>query len=186
METTTGAPGETPSTTARRRLVVIIGPIAAGKSTLASELAGLMRGGGQAVAVVGLDTVAEMALPTLDDWTWAHDIHGQIVAAWLATPIATVIAEGPETPAEVDLLMRHVPSDVSVFRVLLVARYETARQRTSADPSRGISRDPDFLATMYRRFTDELPGLTYDLHLRSEDASAGALAARVIAAIAGA
>ncbi len=167
----------------QRRLVVVIGPIAAGKSTLASELAGLLRGAGESVAIVGLDTVAEMALPTLDDWTWAHDIHGQLVAAWLATPLTMVIAEGPETPAEVDLLMSHVPSDVSVFRVLLVARYETARQRTAADPSRGISRDPDFLAAMYRRFTDELPGLSYDLQLRGEDASASALAERVVAAL---
>ncbi len=165
-------------------MVVVIGPIASGKSTLASELAGLLRAAGEAVAVVGLDTVAEMALPTLDDWAWAHDIHGQIVAAWLATPTTTVIAEGLETPTEVNQLMSHVPSDVSVLSVLLIARYETARQRTSADPSRGISRDPDFLATMYQRFNNELPGLTYDLQLHSEDASPGALAARVVAAIA--
>jgi len=109
--------------------------------------------------------------------------QGQLVAAWLATPLTMVIAEGPETPAEVDLLMSHVPSLVSVFRVLLVARYETARQRTAADPSRGISRDPDLLAAMYRRFTDELPDLSYDLQLRGEDASASALAERVVAAL---
>lgn len=184
METTNGQlHGTRSATTARHRLVVVIGPIASGKSTLAAQIAGLLRRTGEAVAVVGLDTVAEMALPTLDDWTGAHDIHGQLVAAWLTTPITTVVAEGPETPAEVDLLMRHVPDEVSVFRVLLTARHETARQRTSADPSRGISRDPDFLAAMYRRFTSELPGFTCDLHLHSEDASPGALAARVMAAL---
>jgi energy-coupling factor transporter ATP-binding protein EcfA2 len=77
-----------------RRLVLIAGPIASGKSTLADTLAGKLRSGGRAVVVVGLDTVAEMALPTLPDWTWAHEVHGQLVGAWLEKPIHTVIAEG--------------------------------------------------------------------------------------------
>jgi hypothetical protein len=138
---------------------------------------------GEAVAVVGLDTIAEMALPTLDDWTWAHEIHGQVVGAWLATPIPTVIAEGTGTQAEVEQVLRHVPSDVQVFRVLLVTRYETALRRATADPTRGISKDPDFLGRMYVRFNDELPGMAYDLRLDSEESSTGVLAAQVVATL---
>ncbi len=159
------------------------GPIASGKSTLASELADLLRSEGEAVAVVGLDTIAEMALPTLDDWTWAHEIHGQVVGGWLATPIPTVIAEGTGTQAEVERMLQHVPSDVSVFRVLLVTRYETALSRATADPTRGVSKEPEFLAKMYQRFNDELPGMTCDLRLDSEKSSAAVLAAMIVAAI---
>ena len=159
------------------------GPIASGKSTLASELADLLRSAGEAVAVVGLDTIAEMALPTLDDWTWAHEIHGQVVGGWLATPIPTVIAEGTGTQAEVERMLQHVPSDVSVLRVLLVTRYETALSRATADPTRGVSKEPEFLAKMYQRFNDELPEMTYDLRLDSEASSAAVLAAMIVAAI---
>jgi energy-coupling factor transporter ATP-binding protein EcfA2 len=165
---------------ARRQVVVVSGPIASGKSTLATELADLLRSAGEAVAVVGLDSIAEMALPTLDDWTWAHDIQGQVVGGWLATAIPTVIAEGPATQTEVEQVLRHVPSDVTVFKVLLMTRYETALRRAIADPTRGISKDPDFLGKMYGRFNDDLPGMAYDLRLDSEELSPGVLAARVV------
>jgi energy-coupling factor transporter ATP-binding protein EcfA2 len=105
-----------------RRLVLIIGPIASGKSTLADALAGMLRSTGEAVVVVGLDTVAEMALPTLADWSWAHEVHGKLVGAWLEKPIPTVIAEGPETPEEIEQILRHVGPEVSVQKVLISAR----------------------------------------------------------------
>lgn len=83
------------------RLVMISGPIASGKSTLAAELARLLRNAGLSVALTDLDTVAEMALPTLPDWAWAHDIHAQLVGAWLATGIDVVVDEGTSRPNEV-------------------------------------------------------------------------------------
>jgi adenylylsulfate kinase-like enzyme len=75
-------------------LVVIVGPFAAGKSTLAAEVGRRLRERGEAVAVVGLDRVAEMALPSLE-WAWAHQVHAQLVRDWLSTPVRTVVAEGP-------------------------------------------------------------------------------------------
>lgn len=167
----------------QHRLLVIVGPIASGKSTLASQVADLLRSAGEAVAVVGLDTVAEMALPTLGDWAWAHEVHGRVVGAWLATPIPTVIAEGPETPAEADQLMRHVPHDVSVLTVLLVTRYETALKRAIADSGRGVSKDPAFLAKMYQRFENQLHDIAYDLRLDSGESSPDELAEHVIRAL---
>lgn len=111
---------------------------------MADTLAGKLRGSGEAVAVVGLDTVAEMALPTLTDWSWAHEVHGQLVGAWLEKPIPTVIAEGPATPEEIEHIMRHIGPDVSVRRVLITARYETALARAIQDPTRGLSRTRNF------------------------------------------
>jgi hypothetical protein len=72
---------------------------------------------------------------------------------------------------------------LGVFRVLLVTRYETALRRATADPTRGISKEPDFLSKMYQRFNNELPGMAYDLRLDSEESSPGVLAARVVAAL---
>ena len=165
---------------AARRLVLIIGPIASGKSTLANTVADKLRSGGEAVAVVGLDSVAEMTLPTLADWTWAHEVHGQLVGAWLEKPIPTVIAEGPETPEEIEQIMRHVRSDVSVLKVLITTRYETALARATADPTRGQSKDPEFLRRMHRRFEQTRPDIAYDVQFDSEQFSSNEIAQRVI------
>jgi DNA-binding IclR family transcriptional regulator/chloramphenicol 3-O-phosphotransferase len=163
-----------------RRLILIIGPIASGKSTLAETLAGKLRRSGEAVTVVGLDTVAEMALPTLADWTWAHEVHGQLVGAWLEKPIPTVIAEGPETPVEIEQIMRYVGPDVSVRKVLITTSYESARARASADPTRGLSKDPEFLLEMHRRFEETRPDIAYDVQFDTDEQSSNDIADRVI------
>jgi energy-coupling factor transporter ATP-binding protein EcfA2 len=163
-----------------RRLVLIIGPIASGKSTLARTLAERIRSSGESVVVVGLDTVAEMALPTLADWTWAHEVHGQLVGAWLEKPIPSVVAEGPETPEEIELIMRHVGSDVSVLKVLITTRYETALARAAADPTRGLSKDPEFLRGMHQRFEQTRQDIAHDFLFDTDDLSSNDIAQRVI------
>ena len=160
-------------------LIVIVGPIAAGKSTLAAEVGERLRERGESVAVVGLDSVAEMALATLD-WAWAHEVHGHLVRAWLATPVRTVIAEGPSTAAELDQLMRCVPGHVGVLTVVLTTRYEIALRRALQDPRRVLSKDPDFLRGDHDRFEGSRPELACDLALDSAEATPATLAERVI------
>lgn len=128
---------------------------------------------------MGLDSVAEMALPTLD-WAWAHEVHGQLVRAWLAAPVCTVIAEGPSTPAELDQLMRWVPNDVGVLTVVLRTPYATALERAVQDVDRGISKDPDFLRGDHDRFEAVRPDLSCDLTLDGAEATPTTLAKRVI------
>lgn len=147
---------------------------------MANTLAAKLRSDGHAVVVVGLDTVAEMALPTLADWTWAHEVHGQLIGAWLEKPIQTVIAEGPETPGEIEQVMRHVGSDVSVLKVLITTTYETALARAVADPTRGMSKDPEFLRRMYRRFEQTRPEIAYHFHFDTEELASNDIAERVI------
>jgi len=166
------------------RLIVIVGPIAAGKSTLATELGRRLRARGESVAVVGLDSVADMALPTLD-WTWAHEVHGDLVRAWLATPVRTVVAEGPGTAGELDQLMCCVPGDVGVLTVVISPGYQIALTRASHDPDRGLSKDPAFLARDHDRFERSRPDLACDLALDSADASPAALAEQVISLLDG-
>ncbi len=165
-------------------LIVIVGPIAAGKSTLAAEVGQRLRGRGESVAVVGLDSVAEMALPTLE-WAWAHEVHGQLVRAWLATPVRTVVAEGASTAAELDRLMRCVPGDTRVLTVVLATRYEIALSRALRDPDRVLSKDPDFLRGDHDRFERSRPALACDLALDSADASPATLAERIIVTLDG-
>jgi shikimate kinase len=165
---------------AARRLVLIIGPIASGKSTFAKTVADKLRSSGEPVVVVDLDTVAEMALPTLTDWTWAHEVHGQLVGAWLEKPIPTVIAEGPETPKEIEQIMRHVGSDVSVRKVLITTSYETALARATQDPTRGLSKDPEFLRRMYQRFELTRPDIAHDVQFDTEELSSNDIAEQLI------
>jgi hypothetical protein len=165
-------------------LIVIVGPIAAGKSTLAAEVAQRLRQRGEPVAVVGLDSVAEMALRAVD-WAWAHEVHAALVRAWLATPVRTVVAEGPGTASELDQLMRYVPGDVAVLTVVLSTRYEVALRRALQDPDRGLSKDPEFLRRDHDRFESSRSDLAYDLALNSADASPATLAERVIVTLDG-
>ncbi len=165
-------------------LVVIVGPIAAGKSTLAAEVGRRLRERGESVAVVGLDSVAEMALRAVD-WTWTHEVHAALVRAWLATPVRTVVAEGPSTASELDQLMRYVPGDVGVLTVVLSTRYEVALRRALEDPDRGLSKNPEFLRRDHDRFESSRPDLACDLALNSADASPATLAERVIVTLDG-
>ncbi len=170
------------SASARPVLIVIVGPIAVGKSTLATHVGQRLRARGESVAVVGLDSVAEMALPTLD-WAWAHEVHAHLVRAWLATPVRTVIAEGPSTAAELDELMRCLPGDVDALTVVLTTRYEVALRRALHDRGRGVSKDPAFLREDHDRFETGRPHLACDLALDSADATPSTLAGHVTHAL---
>ena len=128
-----------------KRLVMITGPIASGKSTLAGAVSHLLRQEGVSVACTDLDSIAEMGLPTLPEWGWAHSVHADLVAAWLSTDIDLVVDEGTSTPEEVSLVLHRIPRTTAVLHVLLSADYEASLLRAQADPRRGLSRDPAFL-----------------------------------------
>lgn len=173
-----------PGTDGRRelsaQLVVISGPIASGKSTLAAELVRLLRADGFSVALTDLDTVAEMALPTLPDWTWAHRIHAQVVGAWVATDIDIVIDEGTSSSEEVQQVLAQVPPDVEVFHVVLTADYDHSLARAQADPGRGVSKGPDFLRAAHASFARHLPELPCNLRLDVEGRDPWELARQVL------
>jgi adenylylsulfate kinase-like enzyme len=132
-------------------LLVIAGPIAAGKSTIAEVLALRMASDGIATANVDLDEVARMGKATDGQseklWQLAHRPHAALVGAWLRTkPIGLVIAHGSLYSAEdIRRLARAVPRDTEIILVFLHVTYGTALARVTEDTSRGLSRDPDFL-----------------------------------------
>lgn len=130
-----------------------------------------------------LDTVAEMALPTLPDWEWAHAIHADLVGAWTARPLDVVVDEGSSSSAEVAQILAVVPDGVDVLRIVLLADVERSWERAQGDHSRGISKDHDFLGRVYEEYTHELPALGHDLLLDVEATTLDERADAVVIAI---
>ena len=159
---------------------MISGPIASGKSTLAGELAKLLRQGGLSVALTDLDTVAEMALPTLPDWEWAHGIHAQLVGAWLISGVDIVVDEGTSNPAHVQQVLDQVPDGTDTFHIVLTADFDASLARARADSGRGVSKDPTFLRADHKAYSDNLAHLPSDLRLHVEGQEPAALARRVL------
>ncbi|WP_454294037.1 AAA family ATPase [Salana multivorans] len=148
---------------ARLTLVLVIGPIASGKSTVARLLGARLREAGERVAVVGLDEIAEMALPTLPGWDVASGVFASVVGQWLGTALDVVVAEGPGNPDEVGQVLAAVPAGVHVVSIVLTSELDVALARAQADPTRGISQNPDFLGRMYQEWAADRPLLTADL-----------------------
>lgn len=160
------------------RLVLVQGPIAVGKSALARALTARLRRDGARVALVELDQIAEMALPTLPDWADAHRIFCSVVAQWLGTPPDVVVAEGVGSPEEAAALHAAVadargapPDGEPTLSVVLTVAYATALERALADPTRGISRDPAFLRREYDRWDRVREEMPADLRLDTSAAT---------------
>jgi energy-coupling factor transporter ATP-binding protein EcfA2 len=137
-------------------LVIVVGPQASGKSTLATALSAELRQRGEGVALVQLDQIAAMALPTLPSWEAAHLVFEVTAGLWARTQLTCVIAEGSGSDDEVSRLRRQAPPDAVVVTVATTAPFEAAFARAQADSSRGISREYDFLLKVYQHWADEL------------------------------
>ena len=162
------------------RLLMITGPIAAGKSTLAAEVTRLLRETGRSVALTDLDTVAEMALPTLPSWDQAHAIHAQLVGAWYATDVDVVVDEGTSTPEEVQLVRDRLPAGTTIFPVVLTADYAASLARAQGDPGRGLSKEPEFLRRDHDAYAQHLPDLPGSWRLHVEGRTPTELAQEVL------
>lgn len=145
-------------------LVVIAGPQASGKSTVARALADELRRGGESVALVELDQIAAMALPTLPDWTIAHDIFASVTAQWLRSGVTCVVAEGVGSRDEVSKVLDEAAA-ATVVTVAVTVPFEIAYSRAQADATRGVSRDRDYLSAVYERWTGEIDRVAADVVL---------------------
>lgn len=161
-------------------LVLVVGPIAAGKSTLAAGLAATLRERGRTVALCGLDEVADGAQRALPDWDHYQGVLGALVAGWLRTPVDVVVAEGPNTPGEVAAMLAHVPG-ARVVTVLAEVSYAVALERVGADPTRGLSRDPALLRAQHARFAAGRDGLAPDVVVDTGASSPSAAVETVLA-----
>jgi thymidylate kinase len=144
-------------------LVVVAGPQASGKSTLAAALTAELRRQGERVALVELDQIAAMALPTLPSWEAAHHVFESAAGLWARTELTCVIAEGSGTQEEVLRLMNQAPSDAVTVTVVTTAPFEVALDRAQADPTRGISKERGFLSSVYERWSREICRIDSDV-----------------------
>ena len=146
-------------------VVVIGGPIASGKSTLARALAlRLEETHGVAVAVVDLDVVYEMLDPAgrpksdARRWSLARQMSGRLAAALLAEGRCVVVEGDLATDIALGEFEHELPNEAVVRLVMLDVEFETALARTREDPSRGLSRDALFLSSHYAEFRSEWSG----------------------------
>lgn len=146
-------------------LLLIAGPIAAGKSAVSRALADALRADGHLLALVELDAIADMARPTLPDWAVAHRLFAAVTAGWLDVGLDLVIAESVSSRGEFDLVRDGVPARTPLLTVVVTCGADTALERALADPGRGLSRNEDFLRRVHAEWAREAPRIPAGLVL---------------------
>jgi adenylylsulfate kinase-like enzyme len=139
-------------------VIVICGPIASGKSTVARVVAQLFERLGTEAAVADLDLVYEMlehdraAKDRLEKWSRARRAAAALTEGLLDDGVGVVVVEGDflrqEERAEFLSALR---SRVAPLFVTVHVSIDLALQRVQQDPTRGISRNPRFLRRHYEQ-----------------------------------
>ena len=142
-------------------LVVLLGPIASGKSTLAAALARVL----PSCEVLDLDDVF-FAAPS-DGWAAARAVHASLVAA---SGAEVVIAHGP-------LLLDELPTCGRRVVVSLTTTYDVALSRVTADDTRLFSKDPVFLRRTYDEFIAQPADVVIDTTTTSVEEAVAQVAA---------
>jgi adenylylsulfate kinase-like enzyme len=170
------------------KLVILTGPIAAGKNTVANALARRLTGQGRTVVVADVDDVAAMvARPGAAQaglWFAAHEAHGALVGQWMRSSVEYVVVVGPiYTAEEQATLTRALPDEAAALWVVIDAPVSVTFARAQADPGRGLSRDPDFHHTAHHRFRKLLPVIPADQVFDSEHTDTEQIAVAIEAAL---
>jgi hypothetical protein len=169
-------------------LVILTGPIAAGKNSVADQLTQRLTGRGHTVVVADVDEVAAMVgAPGAGEaglWFAAHEAHGALVGQWMRSNVDFVVAVGPFwTAQEQAALTRNLPADVATLWVVIDAPVSVTLPRAQADAGRGLSRDPAFHHSAHRRFRKLLPTIPADRTFDSEGLDAGQIAGAIAHAL---
>jgi shikimate kinase len=169
-----------------QRLLILAGPIGAGKSTIAGLVVRRLADAGLVVAAVDLDDVTFQQLGTTDVydlWRRGAEATAALVREWFDLGTDVVVTHGPFfESAGYEALLGRLPSDVLVHHVQLTVPVDLALVRAEADLTRGLSRDPDFLRSTHERFEElksKMPPADreFDTCVRSAEAIADDLAA---------
>jgi hypothetical protein len=166
------------------QLVVLTGPIAAGKNTVADELAKRLTGRGKTVVVVDVDDVAAMVgspgAAAADLWFAAHEAHGALVGQWMRSAVEYVVVVGPiYTAEEQAALTGTLPDRAAVLWIVIDAPVSVTFPRAQSDPGRGLSRDPEFHHAAHRRFRELLSVIPADRMFNSEKLEAERIASEI-------
>jgi adenylylsulfate kinase-like enzyme len=167
-------------------IVVITGPIASGKSTVAGELARELERNDVRAEVIDLDVVHDRltASGSTSDgstWTLARREAATAANAFLEAGVAVVIADGSfNLPSDRTAFARHLRRGTAVVFVTLQVSFREALRRAERDPTRGRSRDPQFLGAHFAGRRDLLASVSAtDIVIDTERKTAAAAAATI-------
>ena len=167
-------------------IVVITGPIASGKSTVAQELAVQLSRVDVSVAVIDLDRVhADLAtngsMSETDAWRTARRQTANRADALRRDGVTVVIAEGSfNVPADRSAFADSLHASDGMLYVTLRVTFDEALERAQRDPTRGRSRDPLFLRSHFAARRDVLAAVpASDLVIDTEQMTATAAAATI-------
>jgi hypothetical protein len=166
------------------QLVILTGPIAAGKNTVADRLTQRLTGRGRTVVVADVDDIAAMVGPpgagAAGLWFAAHEAHGALVGQWMRSTVDYVVAVGPfHTDEERAALTRMLPDGAAALWVVIDAPVSVTFARALADPGRGLSRDPGFHHRAHGRFRKLLPMIPADRVFDSAELDAEQIAVAI-------
>jgi energy-coupling factor transporter ATP-binding protein EcfA2 len=139
-------------------VLVITGPIASGKSTLALAVGRAVEARKARVAVIDLDHVYEMLDVHRghngDDRRWDAARRGAagLTDGFLASGIDVVVVEGEFDEGARAAFAADLAGKVAVRFIALTVAYDEALRRARADPTRGVSRDPAFLRPFFQQY----------------------------------
>ena len=148
-------------------LVLLTGPVGAGKSTVALAIADRFRQVGRAAAVIDLDLVYCMArqrdgFHEMDVWHTARRGAAALADMFFTCGLDIVVIEGGFFSQEAcDASREHLRSVVLGMLITLEVSYEETLRRAQADrnPRRVTTRDPNSLQRLYGEFERALPFL---------------------------
>lgn len=173
-----------------RMLIIITGPVGAGKSSTSLALAQALRRPAVAVAAIDLDQVYGFVRQQDgygDEAAWERARYGAAALAncLFDTGMSVVIIDGEFFNAhELATLTTAIDPQVRRYFFTLQISYATALAHVQGDPSRGASRDPVFLNWLHTNFMQALPFLeAASVVISSDQLSQDAVVARIVAAL---
>ncbi|CAA9229118.1 MAG: hypothetical protein AVDCRST_MAG20-1138 [uncultured Acidimicrobiales bacterium] len=170
-----------------RHLVTVVGPIGAGKSTIAALLARRAQAAGMTACPADLDDLAFAQRADLDLaelWRRAGVAHSALVRGWFDAGVDVVIAHGPFFESRSwESLLAAAPADSRHHHVLLRVTFEVALARVQSDPGRGRgarSVQAEFLRATHESFAGLIEGLPrIDIDVDTSASTADEVADRV-------
>jgi adenylylsulfate kinase-like enzyme len=140
---------------AKLLLVLISGPVAAGKTTVAYELAAHARAHGYVAAAVDMDEM--VATVAGNDWSRiqradrlraCHATASLVQALFDAGTQAIAVAGSTLSPYEWDAVTRHLETAPPITYALLRVSIDESVRRAQADPGRVHTKDPTYVAKL--------------------------------------